>query len=274
MAKLKLTYDKFRNGVPYLRFGAGAKTLLFLLGGPGNSLPMGAATLGFTRAMRGFCDEYTVYLASRKSGLPDGYTTQNMSDDYAEIIKNDFGGHVDVMIGFSFGGLILQHFAADHASLADHLVIGGAAHKVSQTALQVDYQYAALVNQGKDREAMVERAAAVFPVGIRRRLLSAMLWMFGKVLIGPVDDTFRKDVLVEAQAERLHESVASLKRINVPILIVCGKDDFAFSLNDVKKMAGMISRATLKVYDQGHSTVFLDKRFIDDVRAFANRAQD
>ena len=43
------TYGQFKNGVPYLRFGSGPRTLLFLLGGPGNTLPTGAAA---TRPMK------------------------------------------------------------------------------------------------------------------------------------------------------------------------------------------------------------------------------
>jgi pimeloyl-ACP methyl ester carboxylesterase len=94
------------------------------------------------------------------------------------------------------------------------------------------------------------------------------LWLFGKVLLGPVDDTFRKDVLIEANAELTHESAESLRRIKIPVLIVCGKDDFAFLLSDVKEMASMIENITLKVYECGHSTVFLDKQFAKDVREF------
>ncbi len=271
MAKRNLTYDRFGNGVPYLKFGTGAKTLLFLLGGPGNTLPVGVATTGFTRGMRGFCDEYTVYLVSRKSGLPPHYTTKDMADDYAAIVRNDFSGQVDLIIGFSFGGLILQHFAADHGQLAKSMVIGGAAHKISAEAKRIDYRYALLVNQGKDREAMAERAAAVFPPGVRRKVLARVLWVFGPMLMGPVEGTFRHDVLIEAEAEMSHDAETSLGRIENPLLVVCGRDDFAFSVADVKEMVGKIRDARLKVYDQGHSTVFLDKHFVHDVQAFAKR---
>ena len=45
MAKLTLTYGQLSNDVPYLTFDGGANTLLFLLGGPGNTLPVGADPL-------------------------------------------------------------------------------------------------------------------------------------------------------------------------------------------------------------------------------------
>jgi pimeloyl-ACP methyl ester carboxylesterase len=246
--------------------------MLFPVGGPGNLLPRGYAASGFTRAMRGFTDDYTFYLTSRKSNLPEGYTTRDMSHDYADLIRQDLGGHVDLVLGHSFGGLILQHFAADHADLADHLVICGAAHKITEKAKQIDYRYAELMNQRRDREAMAQRAEAVVPGGIAHRLLYGALWLFARQLLGPIDATFRRDVLIEARAELNHDALESLKRISVPVLIVCAANDFAFRLEDVKEMAALVRGATLKVYERGHASIFMDPRFVPDVKAFTARS--
>jgi len=250
--------------------GSGKKTMLFPVGGPGNLLPRGAAASGFLRAVRPFTDEYTIYLVSRKSGLPAGYSTRNMSDDYADLIREEFGGHVHLLLGHSFGGLILQHFAADHADLVDHIVIAGAAHRITDAAKRIDLRYAQLVNQGRDREAMAQRAEAVIARGPLRYLLHGVLWALGKRLLGPINETFRRDVLIEAEAELSHDATDSLARITVPVLIVCAAHDFAFRLEDVREMAALIRRSELKVYDRGHATVFLEPRFASDVRAFTN----
>ncbi len=264
----KLLNGTFKNGIPYLRFGAGAKTLLFFAGGPGNLVPTGFGASGFTRGMKAFCEEYTIYLVTRKSGLPEGYTTQNMSDDYAELIRQEFGGHVDLILGMSYGGLIAQHFAADYPDLFDHLVITVSAHKISDAAKQIDAQYADLIHQRKDRDAMAQRAQAAFPSGPLKAVMSAVLWTVGKPLLGTLTDTFRNDVVIEAQAELAHDSLESLKRIRVPVLIVGGGDDFAFPISYMKEMANLIENATLKIYEGTHMTAFLDKRFVQDVREF------
>jgi pimeloyl-ACP methyl ester carboxylesterase len=268
MAQTKLINGTFKNGIPYLRFGNGPKTLLFLAGGPGNLVPTGFGASGFTRGMKAFCEDYTIYLVTRKSALPEGYTTRNMSDDYAELIEQEFGGHVDLVLGVSYGGLIAQHFAADHSELFSHMVIAVAAHKISEAAKRIDYRYAELISQGKDRDAMAQRAEAAFSSGPLKPVMSAVLWTVGKPLLGPLNDTFRKDVVIEAKAELSHESTESLKRIKVPVLVVGGGDDFAFPLSYMKEMASLIEKATLKVYEGGHMTAFLDKRFVQDVREF------
>ena len=100
-----------------------------------------------------------------------------------------------------------------------------------------------------------------------------MLWLFGKRLLGPVDDAFRRDVLVEARAELAHDALDSLSRITVPVLLVGSADDFAFPLSYMQEMAGLIKHATLKIYTGGHGTAIMDKRFVEDVREFTGRAR-
>jgi pimeloyl-ACP methyl ester carboxylesterase len=272
MSNSRLSYGTFRPGIPYLRFGNGPKTLLLLAGGPGNLVPRGLGASGFTRGMAPFTQEYTIYLVTRKSNLLEGYTTKDMAADYAELVRQEFGGRVDLVVGLSYGGLIAQHLAADYPGLFGHLVIAMAAHRISEAAKRIDARYAELISQRRDREAMALRAEAVLPEGLARKGMQAVLWTFGKQLLGPVDDTFRRDVLVEAQAELAHAPLDSLSRINVPVLLVGSADDFAFPLGYMQEMAALIKSATLKVYPGGHGTAIMDKRFVDDVREFTGRA--
>ena len=270
MASPALIHGTFSGGIPYLRFGSGPKTLLFLAGGPGNLVPSGLGASGFVRGMKGFTDEYTIWLVTRKSGLPEGYTTKDMSDDYAELVRDEFGGHVDLVVGVSYGGLIAQHFAADHGEMLDRLVIAMAAHVISDEAKSIDFRYAELISQHRDRDAMALRADAAF-TGLGRRVARGLLWLLGLPLLGKLEDTFRRDVVIEAKAEVAHDALDALPRISVPVLIVGGTDDFAFPLPAVEEMARLIPRADLKVYRGGHTAAFMDKRFLPDVREFTSR---
>jgi len=267
----KLSYGEFTNGVPFVRFGSGPKTMLFLAGGPGNTLPTGLGATGFTRGMRAFTDEYTIVLVSRKPGLPHGYTTRDMADDYAKLVRTDLGGHVDLVMGTSYGGLIAQYFAAAHPEMFDHLVIVMSGPVVSAEAKAIDLEYAELIRHGRIRAAMVVRGKAVTKPGLARAAMSAMLWLFGPMLLGKVDDTFRSDVVIEARAEAAHDSRDVAASIAVPTLIVGSTEDFAFPIATVKELALRIPGARLKVYEGGHTAAFLDDRFYPDVSAFASR---
>lgn len=272
-SKTRLVSGKFTNGVPFVRFGTGPKTMLFLAGGPGNTLPSGVGATGFTRGMRGFTDEYTIVLVTRKSGLPEGYTTRDMAEDYAELVRAEFGGHVDLVMGTSYGGMIAQYFAAAHPDMFDHLVIVMSGAVASDAAKRIDLDYADLISRHRDRDAMVVRATAVTKPGVGRALMSAVLWLVGPALLGTIDDTFRRDVVIEAKAEAAHDSRDIDVSIAVPTLVVGSDDDFAFPIDGVTQMAHSIPGARLIVYPGGHTAAFLDKRFYPDVHAFTVEAR-
>lgn len=267
----KLIGGVFRGGIPYVRFGDGPKSMLFLAGGPGNTVPSGLGASGFVRGMRAFTQEYTVTLVTRKSGLPDGYTTVDMAEDYAALISDEFGGRVDLVMGTSYGGLVAQYLAVAHPESLERLVIVMSGPVVSDEAKRIDTEYAELIGSGDDRGAMALRARAVF-TGVAQHVMAAILWLVGPPLLGKIGETFRHDVVVEAKAEALHDSRGVLDRIAVPTLIVGSTDDFAFPIETVRDMADRIPGAELQVYPGGHTAAFLDRRFYPDVRAFTERS--
>ena len=267
----ELTSGVFANGIPFVKFGDGDKVMLFLAGGPGNTVPSGFGASGFVRGMRAFTDEYTIVLVTRKSGLPVGYSTSDMAEDYAQLVRSQFAGHVDLVMGTSYGGLIAQYFAARHPDLFDRLVIVMSGPVVSDEAKRIDLRYAELIGARRDRDAMALRAEAVF-TGLARSAMAAVLWLLGPPLLGTIDDTFRSDVVIEAKAEAAHDSRGVLADIVVPTLVVGSSDDFAFPADTVEAMARSIPGAELMVYPGGHTAAFLDKRFYPDVRSFTDRA--
>ena len=264
-------YGIFKNGIPFARTGSGKKILLFFLGGPGNGIPRGFAFSFMIAGLKSFLSEYTLYAVSRKSGLTEGYTARMMSDDYAELIRQEFGDHVDLVVGISYGGMIAQFFAADHADLCDHLIIAMATHKMTEAGTQVDVRYAELASQGRDREAGFTIAEAIYPTGIMRWVMSPIMWLMGGSFMGEKSPTYKQDILIEAQAEVTFDSVESLKRIKTPVLLLDGENDFYFQHGSARKMAAMIPTATLKIYPGKGHDIMSEKQFGEDIREFIER---
>jgi pimeloyl-ACP methyl ester carboxylesterase len=268
MAREDYVYGVFGDGIPFVRFGSGKKDMIVFPGGPGNTLPTGMGLRMFSKGFQPFFESYTVHFASRKSGLPEGYTTRDFSNDYAEMIRTEFGGHVDLVVGMSFGGMIAQYFAADHSELSDCMVIAMAAHRMSEEGKRVDYRYAELVSQGKDRKAMASLSGVLFRGRIWKPLVTFFSWSLAGFFAGDLSDTYREDVMIEAEAEISHDASESLRRIKVPVLIICGDEDFFFPLQYVKETAERIEKSTLKIYEgKGHG-MMSEKRFARDILAF------
>jgi len=259
------------NNIPYARTGQGKKSLLLLTGGPGNSIPMGMGFDMMLGSLKRFLSEYTIYMVSRRSSLPEGYTTKDMSDDIAELIQMQFAGHVEVIIGMSYGGTIAQHFAADHADLCDHLTIAMATHKITEAGKILDTRYAELLSQGKSREAAALIVQVLYPPGPIRWIMRGVVWLLGGALLGIPSPTFRQDVLVEIQAELNHNATESLKRIKIPILILIGGNDYYFEADSAKEMAAMIPGARLKIYPGRGHEIMGEKEFAQDVAKFIGR---
>jgi pimeloyl-ACP methyl ester carboxylesterase len=210
-------------------------------------------------------------MVSRKSGLPENYSTKNMSDDYAEMVNQEFDGKVDLVIGISYGGMIAQHFAADHLDLFGHLVIAMAAHRISEGGKNLDTEFAELLSQGKMRSAYLLTINALYPKGIKRGFLKALLWIVGLFMRKPKRDTYSKDIIIEAKAEVEHEAVESLKKIQIPVLIIAGDKDFYFPYEYVKEMADIIEENKLIFYiGKGHNIIG-DERFAQDIKDFISK---
>jgi pimeloyl-ACP methyl ester carboxylesterase len=189
---------------------------------------------------------------------------QNMADDYATMIKDEFGGPVDV-IGVSTGGSIAQHFAADHPDLVRKLVIHSSAYTLSDSTKMVQMQAGRLARQRKWRAAyaaMFSPVNAVKPMGWIGTLLmeSLLAGMFG----APKDAS---DFVVTIEAEDKHNFKDRLGQITAPTLVVAGDKDPFYPEALFRETAAGIPNARLIIYEGiGHPAS--GKQFRRDVLMF------
>ena len=158
----------FVSELPFVRLGDGPRTLVIFpaLGDAVRNVTDLAWRLAWY--YRSFADDHTVYLISRKRGLPAGYSTRQMAVDYAEVFERSIGGEADV-VGLSMGGLIAQHFAADFPQYVRRLVIGVAAHRLGAEGERMVRRWIALAQQERWREIHADNVELMY-TGIRRSL--------------------------------------------------------------------------------------------------------
>ncbi len=259
----------FHNNVPYAKWGRGHKVFIILSGGPGNAIPSGMAFNMMSKPFRHFINAYTLFLVTRKYNMPEGYTTKQMADDCAEFIKKDFNGQVDIIIGLSYGGLIMQHFSALYPTLAKHHIIAMAAHEGSESGKKTDYKFATLLCKGKKRQAAAKLANALYPFGIKKLYYKIILWFSGPSLFGSDHPYLKNDLMVEARAEYSHEARESLKKIQIPVLILAGEKDIYFPINYYHEMHEMIKNSKLRIYKGlGHAQILESGQFTKDIIEF------
>ncbi len=256
----------FSNGVPYVRFGEGDNILLVFSGGPGNNLPSGSMIRVFGQ-FKHLSKSYVVYVLGRKTKLPEDYTTRDMAEDYAAVIRDEFdGGPLDV-IGMSYGGLIAQHLAADHPELIHRLVIAMSAYRFSEEGNRLDMRYAELLSEGKKKAALKNLDPIIEGGMIKKSLLKFFMGYIGPLLWRNPDNP--PDLLVEGKAEMAHNSKNRLAEIKTPTLVIGGDKDYYCPVRLLRETATGIPDARLVLYE-GKGHMVTGKQFEEDVLAFLN----
>jgi pimeloyl-ACP methyl ester carboxylesterase len=220
-------------------------------------------TVGMYRFLRA---DYTVYSVLRKPGLPQGYTLKDMAADYAVMIREEFGGPVDVL-GISTGGSIAQHFAADHPDLVQRLVVHSSAYVLSDSAKRLQLKLAELAQRRQWTKVWALLMDAVLPQrGVKKVLSRPVIWLFAPLLAltAPKDPN---DLIVTVEAEDRFNFKDRLHEIIAPTLIAAGEDDPFYTPALFRETAAAIPNAKLCLYpNMGHPAG--GKQFQQDVLAF------
>jgi len=249
----------FRSGLPYNRLGRGPRPLVIVQGLLFENKPQPALATSMYRFLG---EEYTVFSVLRRPGLPSGYTLRDMAGDYAAMIREEFGGPVDV-IGISTGGSIVQPLAADHPDVVRRLVIHSSAHRLSDPARAAQLEVGRLAGQRRWRQAWAVLLRFMLgpslPGRMQAGLASAIL-----SLSRPGDPS---DLVITIEAEDQFNFKDRLAEIAAPTLLVAGERDPFYTPTLFRDTAAGIPNATLILYPgMGHPA--RGKQFQRDLLAF------
>ena len=264
MAKSNASAGYFHSGLPYNRSGHGPRPLVVFQGlfFENKPLPGLASSLFDTHKFLG--EDYTTYTVTRKPGLPVGYTLRDMSDDYATMIREEFGGPVDV-IGISTGGSIAHHFAADHPDLVRRLVIHSSAYTLSESARELQMRVGNLARQRQWRAAYTTMFSPMLPrSGLMKTLVGPVIWLAIGILGAPKDPS---DLVVTIEAEDKFNFKDRLAEIKAPTLVAAGDKDPFYTETLFRETAEGIPNARLILY-KGQSHPAGGEQFHRDVLAF------
>lgn len=258
----------FPNSMDYLSWGDGPRTMLFLPGGPGSSVPSGPMRRASLRWGAPFLAAgYTVWRVTRRRLMPAGHSVADIADDYAGLIAEEFGGSVDLVVGESYGGMVAQHLAAAHPSCVSRVALVVAGCEVNAWGKAVDRRLADALRRGDWTAAGAAFAEYVLP-GDRWRAVRRLLGPL--VARSALAGTPTEDVIVELESELAFDSRSVLPRISAPVLLICGDRDQFFSVEVIRETAELIPDCRLTWYPgAGHVRAASSQQVPRDVIAFA-----
>lgn len=262
------SYGFFHNGIPFNRYGSGARPILILQGLSFDNTPRANTPLIFYGFLK---KDFTVYVLLRKPGLPIGYSLKDMADDYAAVIRQEFGAPVDVL-GVSTGGSIALHLAADHPALVQRLIIHSSAHQLAEEADRMQLKIGAFARQGEWIHAYTELVSFMNPPHGPLRIIGGVLIRIVPWLMAKKPPKYSTDVAVEVEAESQHHFKNRLVEITAPTLVVAGALDPFYTPALFRETAQGIPNAKLILYPKMRHPA-LGRQFARDVLYFLNSEQ-
>ena len=252
----------------YIRFGRGEKVLVILPGlGDGLQTVKGTA-LPMAVMYRVFAKDFTVYAFSRKNDLPQGYTTRDMAQDYAQAM-DILGIEKADVFAVSMGGMIAQHLAADFPEKVNRLVLTVTSSRPNPTLVESVEEWIALAEKSDHRALMDSNLRRIYSDSYYRKN-RWMIPVVGKLTKPASYQRF----LIQAQACLAHDAYEKLEQIHAPTLVVGGGKDKALGGDASGEIAAKIPGAELFMYLQGcHGLYEEEKDFNRRLLAFLNGAE-
>ena len=235
------------HNTDYIRFGTGLRTLVILPGlGDGLKTVRGTA-LPMAWMYRIFAREFTVFMFSRKSPLPQGHGTREMAQDLKEAMDALGIERADIL-GVSMGGMIAQWLAIDYPEKVGKLILAVTSARPNGILTDSLEEWMDQARNDDHQALMESNLRKIYSPGYYRKS-KPLLPLLSKITKPKTYDRF----LIQAEACLHHNAYDLLPQIAPPTLIIGGEQDQALGCAASREMAQAIPNAQLKVYPQwGH----------------------
>lgn len=250
----------------YISFGKGKKNLIIIPGiGDGLKLVKGLA-IPFSMMYKIFCDDYRVYVFSRRNNLPKGFSTEDMANDiisHMEDLKIDCAD----VVGVSQGGMIAQYIAINAPEKVNKLVLAVTVPRSNKILEDSINTWIKLAKNNDYKGIMVDTAERSYTGKYleKQRKLYRFLGLFGK---NATYDRF----INEAESCLKHDALKKLKEIKSPTLVIGAKQDKALGVSGSEILAKNISNSELYIYDEySHGVYEQAKDFNQKVLKFLKK---
>ncbi len=250
----------------YVSFGTGEKKLVVLPGLSDGLAAVKGKALVLAPPYRRFFRDYTVYMFSRKNGMPEGYSIRDMADDQIRVMK-DLGIGKAYVLGVSQGGMIAQYMAIDHPEMVTKLILAVTAPSANTVVQENVSGWIGMVKRGDHTALMMDTAEKMYSEKYlqKNRKFFPLIARFTKPRSC---DRFLKN----AHAILGFDCRSELGGIRCPTLIIAGSDDHTVGNEAADELAGAIGGSELYVYEGlGHGAFEEASDFYDRIRAFCER---
>ncbi len=245
----------FFNKFPFISAGSGPKTIA-LLPQIRDSFENIRISPWSKRLLKRLSKRgHKVYIIGRRRNLPAGFTTSDMSDDYAKIFRSEIGP--SSIIGISLGGLIAQHFAADYSLYTEKLVLAVSGYRINREQHENMRKWIRLAER-REWKKLYLNIAYLMHTADKNDIKQWISPMLDNMIREPMPDP--SDFIVSMNASLTHNTTEKTNRIKAKTLIIGGTGDILFPPPFLKETAKRISGSELCLLENTGHGAFDEKK--------------
>ncbi|MHA1521289.1 MAG: alpha/beta fold hydrolase [Promethearchaeota archaeon] len=194
-------------------------------------------------------DTYTIYVLGYDRNLPMDHTSEQIGDEFAQIIREHIGPAT--IMAVSYGGFIGIPFAARYPELTKKLILLVSAYSGSEHGLQLSRELVQLAEDG-DGYAIAQRLNGLFLNVFLRGLVKFLTWTKKKK---PNPDLNPLSTFIHAYKHMIatfSDRKKYLPMIEAPTLVIGADQDQFFSEDKYRETAELIPDGRVVIFHSGH----------------------
>jgi pimeloyl-ACP methyl ester carboxylesterase len=245
------------GAIPYAAVGSGPPVVVSAGLWPATGVAGDRFVRGVLAPVRRLAVQRRLIVVNRRAGLPASLTMSDLAAEYADAIRADLDGPVD-LVGTSTGGSIAQQLAADHPDVIRRLVLLSTACRLGPYGRDLQGLVAAELRAGQLRRAVGAGAADLAPPGLRT-LARGLGWAAARRVV--TSASAAADLAATLEAEDGFDLAACERPIEAKTLIIGGGRDRFYSADLFAETAALIPGSILRLFPRhGHIGVTGDGR--------------
>lgn len=206
---------------------------------------MSSAALGYQR----LATARTVFVVQRRRGLRPGTTLRDLADEYAALIREEWG-QAD-LVGHAAGGAVAQHIGLDHPEAVGSLVLVRSGAKLGPAGRDLGLRWLGLVQTGEWsllREELLRSGLDRDPT------LRVAKGYRGPAEEGrPPDPVDTRDFATILSSLLTEDTSSRLPGLSLRTLVLGSGRDLFYPESALRGLAGAIPRSTLVIHPEGRS---------------------
>ena len=241
------------QGVDYITFGKGNKTLIIITGLSLQRLG-DMSNLTIYSLFSRYAREYKVYIFDRKDHIEEGISIENMADDLYHSLQELHIANASI-IGMSQGGMIAQLFAIKYPQKVTSLVLALTLAQNNDISRDTIVGWIEMAEMGDMAKLNKDSMCKTFSSPILKKT-----YLINRLFLRSVSKEKRERFVRLAKSILEFDCHKSLDKITCPTLVLGAKKALVLGVDGARELANGIPKASYHEFEKLGHAAFIESR--------------